>query len=741
MSNKPKIVKSSVPEIIHLFGTDPEFAYQSLINSGHYFYSKQTDRFWNEFSSLNLIRLSNKFPKSVPTFNKIIWLKLYHDLNSMYKSERARHMNTLLALNPSETALTKALFLCLELGEHSYQPTELPNYSEESLEAIKVLLHEILPQLKNEKKSEYTVNLFNNAYALIKLEMESSILREFLDMTVWANLEVSKSTLDKGFELKLAPNDLKSNNLLVLNHLKTQIKRDFKKVESKPMVSNEDHFLKNDPTWKTQEGLATVFYSSGVTITNQTPGTTALELKDPSLFTNLMSEDLQTSEEALLKFALLHDEQNFHLRFRQALSKIYQPNDEIDIHALQIEIEKNIFISLYELLCGMSCLIARADALRYLNDDPRSGSIKTMKRRVYEYFSSSQTNLSVPELEKYSHSEIANNFNKIDETHKYQVFTFVSKEKVLSWFSKIEELNTKTPQELEAMLNLFSRLDSPLPIIPLYKIDGKYHFSHATCTSSKVSLNQLLYDNYISDKLFNPNNKSIDERRPIADSHQNRERRFNNSMKELFSKFTEFVEAGLKFGDEKSLFDFGHLKGEFDVIAYFKDENIIIPIQVKLSNVSPRTEKRKSEWITNQLREKAINQVIKDVKLLRTKAGLRFIEEKLNVADEIKDPKIYPIIITDNFFADHVSFALNENGDHVLCISYFELKHLLSNQKIHDKQANWLPFEIGDNVASRLIDAIEKNAFWNFLGEFAEKFELTKSIESMGADNKITLKI
>jgi len=196
----------------------------------------------------------------------------------------------------------------------------------------------------------------------------------------------------------------------------------------------------------------------------------------------------------------------------------------------------------------------------------------------------------------------------------------------------------------------------------------------------------------------------------------------------------------LEYGDPKLNYDFGDLKGDFDVIAYFEKENIILPIQVKLSNVSPRSEKRKEEWIVNRIEAKGIKQVVKDLKLLQSKSGLKFIADKLKIESEIKAPLIYPIVVTDNFFADHLSFSYNENDDSVICISYFELKHLLLNQKVHDKQADMKPLE-NSNAATRLIESIETNSFWNFLNEFADDFKYSKTLSAITDDWKIEMKV
>jgi hypothetical protein len=734
MSKQSNNIKVSVADIIQLFQTAPEQAYEQLISLSYYFH-KQPKNFWEAYIQLDHAKLSKQLPDSVETFNQVVWLKLFYDLNEFYKTERAKNIEELTALNPDETSLTKSLFLCLELGETSIQPTNFPNYSEESLEAIKILLREILPLLKSENKSSYSLELAQLSNNLIKIQVDSALLAEFLDAFVWADFEMIKKENSKGFVLGLPDGKPKTENLFVLNHLKTFIKRDFERKESHPKISEEEHFKKNDPKFKTDKGLATVYITGG-TITSQIEGTTFIQVEE-DYFKDFNSEDPAVKEATTLKMLLDSQEQNFHYQYRQALSQIYQPNDEIDIHALHLEIKSNVFVTLYDLLCVMSCLIARADAFRYLSELP-NGSIKGAKFQLLHNLKQQHPELTTEQLHSSANSFFVQSLSEIEKQKDINAFVFVEYETVLNWLKKIEELKLKSEAELNAMINLLTNFESPLPYNALYKIDSKYYFSYTTC--GKFNLNQLLYDNYISDKLFNPNNKPQSEKPLVEETQKSREIRFTNSLKELFRTHTPFVEAGLEYGDPKLNYDFGDLKGEFDVIAYFEKENIIIPIQVKLSNVSPRSEKRKEEWIVNRIETKGIKQVVKDIKLLQSKSGLKFVADKLKTKNEIKAPLIYPLIVSDNFFADHLSFSFNENDDCVICVSYFELKNLLLNQKVHDKQPDWLPLE-NSVVASRLIEAVESNSFWDFINEFADNFKYSKTLSAITEDWKIEMTV
>jgi hypothetical protein len=262
MSKKSNNFKVSIADIIRLFQTSPEQGYQELISSSYYFH-KKAKNFWVAYLQLDHDKLSIQFPDSVETFNQVAWLKLFFDLNEFYETERAKNIEALITLNPDNNSFTKSLFLCLELGETNSQPSNFLNYSEESLEAIKILLKEVLPLLTVENKTTYSLELAQLSNNLIKIQIDIALLAEFLDAFVWADFEMMIKENSKGFVLSLPNGKPKTENLFVLNQLKTIIKRDFKRKESHPKLSEEEHFKKVDPKLKTDEGLAIVYIEGG----------------------------------------------------------------------------------------------------------------------------------------------------------------------------------------------------------------------------------------------------------------------------------------------------------------------------------------------------------------------------------------------------------------------------------------------------------------------------------------------
>lgn len=722
--NKKRNTKTSVAELIKLFKTNPCQAYKSLISSSHYFDTKQSDDFWTEYNKLDHKSLAEKFTESISTFKRVSQLKIFYDLKKSYETKKSKTIENILSLNPDETSFSKALFLCLELGSTlPPQPNDFPNYTEESFKAVKKVLREILPKLKKENQTSYSPELVRCSNNLLKIQIDIDLLTTFLDAFVSADFEMTPNKDSKKLILSLPDNKPKNENIFILNQLKTIIKRDFKRQESQPKISEEKHFKKIDSKWKTNEGPVIAFHSKNLIPMNQTQKGISLQIEDDSIFSRIISANQENQDKATFQIISLKQEQNFHSQFRQALSQVYQPNEEIDIHTLQLEIKDSVFISLFELICAQSCLIAKAYEHQSLVN-LTNNSIEVIKYTILQ-----QHGITL--------HEDANNFIIQHLVDFENLFFFTKQEVVSNWLRSIEELKEKSESELNAMIDFLSSLDSPLPFNAIYKIDSKYYFSYRAC-DYRFNLNRLLYDNYVSDKLFNPNRKPKEERITIDKTQKDREISFTNSLKELFKKFTPFAEANLDYSKPSHKYDFGNLKGEFDVIAYFDKENIIIPIQVKLSNTSPRSEKRKKEWILNHIEKKGIEQVGKDFELLQTKSGLEFIADNLKVNSEIKNPLIYPLIVTDNFFADHLSFYYEENNNPVFCVSYFELKHLILNQKIHNEQKDWSPFN-ADNAASQLIEIIKNNTFWDFINDFALDFKLEKSLSLINEDFNIEM--
>lgn len=732
--------ETKVNRIIGLFKTSPSEAFQTLLEEGIFFNHKQSVCFWQSYSETYCDELVESFPESIELFNKLVWLKLFHDLNQFYLSEKSKTLNELYTLNPNQKDFIQAFFLCLELGTYSYPNSTFPIYSEDSLTAVKTILWEAKNRFNPKNPSPYSPALVQSSNTLLKIQMDLDSLEEFVDAFVWAGFEMEQTKDFQGFLLSIVERNKKELNPLILNQIKTIIKRTYKQTESHTGISTEKHFIKNDPKWKSNEGVLGAIVLKGATIQFKTPGITSINA-EPGEFPELDAANPESINAMAQKAMEAYLTQNFHVQLRQAISCVYQPNDEIDIKTIQIEIKPNMFFSLFELIAAMSSLISWSDAFRYFADFPDSGSIKSIKRNLYHQLSSQDNSLSEFEKHEIINWKIVSEFNLMNSAPENIFFSLLKTDSIINKFREVEELKDKSLIELETILNLFSDLNFKTPFNPIYKCNNDYYFAHHSCL---FNMNRILYDNYISDELFNSKKPTEKQRKHVGNLQKNRELQFGNSIANIFKGLTPYSKSNIIFDESNPKYNFGDLTGELDTAVYFESENIIFVIEVKLSNVTPRSEKRKYTWVYNNIANKnkvnsGVNQIKKDLKLLSIEAGLQLISEELNTRNKITNPRVYPLIITDNFFADHEEFIYNERRDKVRCISYFELKHLILNKPIHEQQK--LPEIKVESVASQLIKTIENNLFWKFIADEAANYSYTKSLSAINDEFKITMKI
>ena len=466
-------------------------------------------------------------------------------------------------------------------------------------------------------------------------------------------------------------------------------------------------------------------------------GITAVQMPD-SLFENFDSDDLVKQEASTLNLMLKVTEGNFQLRYRHTLDDVFQPNDEIDIRALHVQLQNGIYATLFELLAAASSLIAFADNLRFLT----SGSgIDHMKARIFARVKEKSPHLSDEEIIKGSELYIVNNLPNLEKLSGTGIFIFADKENLIrNVFRKVEELKDEDQDKLEAIFDILASKDNQLPFNILYPANGNYYFNYQACI--RTSIARDLYDYYVTDKLFNTAGKKKEDRIKIDKIQKGREVKFTRSLKNLFKSITPYSAFRIKYPDKQYNFDFGELQGEFDNLAYFEQENILFVIQVKLSNRTPLSEKRKRVWVEERIEKSALKQLARDLKLLSNEVGLKFVADKLKLKKQIprKGLRIYPLIVTDNFFIDHCCFDLSGAPEPVICVSYFEIKHLILNRKIHKDQTQWEGL-VKNKEGETLIQLIEQNVFWDFIEPLVLKYTVSKSLAVIDEANRLHLKI
>jgi len=721
--------KINVKQLICLFQTSPEAAYQYLISSRLYITS--ASKFWQAYNELDITALLTDFPDSVEIFKRMTTLELFSGLSALYDQYLNKSATTLLTLNPKPDALIKALFLALELGEtHSFN-NKFPKYASGSLSAVKKILKKIAPKLNSENNTEYSLELFNVVKFMLQLETDLHFLEECIDLHGWAGFELTGNKDSIGYTLTI-PDESRSQNLYILDCLKTKFKRDYERSASLEQISQEEHFKEIDKTYKTNEGPVVLLYTGGI-VTSQTPGTASMEV-DFSFFENLASDDPEKHIASGTHLMSIILKANFHLNLRRALSDIYQPNDETDIHCFRVSIGKSDSVSLYELFCVVSGLVALADNFRYLGQHPESGEIHALKETIFQNLKNSYPEASAEQLIDQSATIIVNHFTEIEK--KKSPFPIMTKEALVRHLHEIKELKEKSGDELGLLIDFIADPENGMPFNPLYKTGDNYLFSYRTC--GMVDLNRIMYDYVISKKLYRaPDLKGQAKQKEAY--HALREKNMNRSIKESLSLMTNYVECGVEFPKEHETFHVAGLNGETDVMAYFPKENILMPIQLKLSNTSKITEKSKALWVADNI-NKAIDQVRKDSILLRSPEGLNYISKALKIDDTSRLSKvtIYPLIVTDNFYVDHKWYSYGTEGKKVLCISHFELKCLIAGSCIDRRQNNWESLQESKSARS-LISIIETNVFWDFLKDVP--IHKSKALIATDKELQITLKL
>lgn len=730
-----KTKKINSHELIEIFHTSAKEGYERLISSGNHT-NNNSHEFWELFEK-EQEEIYAKNPENEGYIEKTGKLHLFCQLLVLYQQNKLGLEKEISSINPDSKTLIQSLFLILELKGN----LNINGYSVDSLSSIKKIYYNLTGggQLKPENQTGYTLTLFNKLKLLVEIHDDLKITKEFMDLFLWAEFDLSQKVDSTGYLLHLCDTGVKKTNPYILNELKKSVKNAFKKSESNKLISQEKHFEQIDKTYKTNEGLATVYHSAGVTAIDQAQGMTSLQIDDSILY-GMTSKDPVVSEEAKKKMLKIVLEQNFHSRLRDAFTSIYQPNDRIDLHTQKIKIKEH-YVSLYEIFAALSSIIALADRLRYV-DSIEGKNIDTLKRMGYQMFSEKIPKLS--EIEKISliKESIANNYLELEKTSpNYNLFEIGF---FFEYFRKVEELKNKSDKELQEILNLFCDINNQMPFLPIYKVEGekKYYFSYKTCLNT--DLNRILYDYFVSKKLFDRRRAQGElEKTKISKNSDERSSEFGNELKKIIKNLTPFVGSDVKYPSPKSEFFFEKIFGDFDVIAYFKEENLILPIQIKLSNTTSINEFSKAEWVQNNIKIEGCKQVKKDITFIEhiSGKGLNYISHILNTGFEIpKTVNVYPLIVTDNFYSDHQRFGYNDKGDEVSCISFFEMENLIKNVKVHKKQKDFYKPNQKTNILD-IIEIIEKNKFWNFIDENIDDVHLTKELQVINEENRITLRI
>lgn len=733
-----QIIKRKVSQILRLLEINPSEAFQRFLNLDFDFSKLGTSLFWNSFNDFNLNRLRNIFPHFENVFDKLEILQFLYNLACMYNETKTKWIKEILSMNPDRQALLKALFVNLELGDASPQPSDFPSYSEDSLTALKNILSEISPQLVPDNSTGYSVHLAQLCRNLINAEMDMILVAKCHDYVSHGGMVLEPKNDGYGSVAKYPTKYSAERRLNILNQFKTGVSRQFQRNISQTNLSKLDHFKINDPLYKSDQGILSVLHNSNVSVSGLPEGTTSMQVDD-SFFDELKSDDPEIRTKGSEKIIELLFKQSFNYHLRQALSGIYLPKDHVNAHQFRIRLVENLSTSVFEFICVVSCLVAKAWTFQNLSDFPGS-SIMSFKRALLYNLIHCYPDESQTILDDQTNSLIVHELSVIEKNHIPGAFHLFEMHQILSLLSEVEDLKQTPSNVLEAIVNLISNISGELPFNPIYKIDELYYFSYKSFTGFDV--NRIIYDFIVSDRLFNVRKINSLEL-PREAYHKVREQSMVGELKLLFMNITPYVIANETHHDVLGAINYITPQAEFDLIAYSKEENTFLIIQVKLSNIAPRTEKRKMDWIEKNIKCKAIEQLQKDLEFIQSDIGLLAIFNRFNleVPWKVQPPTIDLLILSESYLYDHEKVTMPNSEQKILCISFFELKNLILNQQVNKMQSE-LPIIIGSKRPIQLLKkSIEENVFWEFLNDDVEKYSFSHSTKVIEQQHSLEFRI
>jgi hypothetical protein len=434
MSTKSTSTKKfSISEIIALLHTSAEKAWDELIDS-RYFINNKAPKFWAAYKEEDITGLMNLHPENLIYYLRISALYNFYILDRLYQKEAERVSGEIVKRNPKLKVLVEAFYLVLDLGNTHLDPDNLVGYTLESLEALNITLSRITPNLTNENQCEFSIELFDDVRLLIRLETDYCLLRSFMDIYIYADFFLKKIQDSPGFNLEVFSEEYKGKNIYIRELIKTEFKRSYKRGEAQEGISKQETFKKLDHFYKSDLGLATMIVSKGVIVTSTTPGITYLEDFD-GMLDKITSENQEDQAKAQAQLLKTITDQNFLVQFRRAHSEVWQPADVIDIHALHIYVG-DTYVSLFDVFCVSSCLIAFADNLRYA-DELCQGNIIALKNLLLCQVGSKNPPLSEQEINEGCDKYIIDHLAEIEKSSNYHLFHYFSMTEFTNWVRRL----------------------------------------------------------------------------------------------------------------------------------------------------------------------------------------------------------------------------------------------------------------------------------------------------------------
>lgn len=724
--------KDLVQSLPELFSKTEETYYKIVRSPASFYVDAGADVFWQEYSDFIKAHQADVTEDSFSYLKKIRGHSIFYNVKKGFEEKIESLFAVILACNPSIPVLLKAVYLIIELGNihqrNKYQQA-LPIANDDTLQAAKEIITRYVKHKKKTVENVYSAELGECVMNLLCYQADLDSLLRIHDEFIWSEFELIEMENGDGYVVVPDSTIPKHQHSYILNALKKEVKHLYHYSLSFTSLSNELHFKKNDPVWKTNEGFPGAFHSPGVQFTGNNPGVTSVEM--PATFFEGFSEN-GLPEEKIVDLITAATSASFHYYLRRSLADAYKPNDTIDVKKLEVQLE-DVFFTVYELMIAAGCISAYAENINYINQISRFDVEGLYSKFLNDPVIAAKQWNQQETMQQFTSFSITR-FKELEEQEVTSPFVFLSAAKLLATLRKAEELRHKTEKQLTYLIELFCSLTNRLPWNPLYQTEEGYFIYIGKYI--KNTLSRKLYDHFVSDELFNSNkaNKAINKH-TVAGYGKEREKEFTASLKDLFVRLTPYCEHSIDY--QKSSYGGTPLlkqKGEIDLLVYFKEEHLLMPIQVKLSNTTPRKERKKFEWVTTHL-EKASLQLEKDMTMLKTEEGLAWASEQLNIRIKANGLRIEPLIVTDNFFADHSMQPLKKNERKALCVSYFEFRQLICGETVNELQEKWALFT--SKPGNQLLHYLNNNIFWQFLKPLAERYTQEINIESLRLPVKI----
>lgn len=714
------------------FFSKPEAVTQRILSAPFSFYKDEksdAELFWKEFEALIRQHEDLLSATHYPFLRKLQIQQYFYHLKSTLEAEIRIVREKIIFYNPSTATFVKSVFLVVELGKLHQQynvVNKLHGANFQSLSAAKSVISRFAETKRSGSENEYSPELGEWVLNLLRWQIDLNNLLKIHDELIWSDFEIQFNEMQDGFVISTNPELPKSKNLYILHELKRKAKLDYLFSRSFSSLSDESHFRKVDPVFKTNEGLVTVLHSPGLKLTNQTPGTTSMEVPH-AFFESIFNEDSShIKEEAQIALLTQISEAAFHYHLRTALADAYRPNDVVDVKKLSIVI-KNKEFKVYDLLCAAAALSSLAERVNYFNLISRF-DIPSLFEKYSVSKDVQKKDWGVEmRLEQFT-SYVIHRFKELEEKEITSPFVFKNREYLINLLRKVEELKHLSKEVLVTIIDFFSGDGKALPFLPIYKTEEDYLIE--TSALSLHSYVRIVYDYFVAEELFG--GKSNKTKSTFSNQ---RERDFNSSLQQTLQQLTKFCEAGVDFKKPKRNNKPLSVNGETDLFAYFENEHLLMPIQVKLSNTFPKKERKKYDWVKGHISE-AASQIERDLKVIESEDGLKWIAKELGTTINRKGLKVVPLIVTDNFYMDHVVIPLGSKDKVSLCVSLFEIKNLIEGNKVSTKQAEW-SFSTQKKPGSYLIKLLNENFFWKFLEKEAEEYKDEIIVSSLNAPNKL----